>query len=162
MACRIGPLRRPHLAVDSLTVFAGSVDVEDTAHRMDPRQSPAVRLEIVRQRGIGPNIVPQPAPGFEGRQFGLYLGVRQRARAWDFNGLQKGWQANAKLVHDGEAGKLTLYFDYNDMVQPNEDATVFFQPTAGGGTATAAFPEWQGKPGHPSCSPAAPSPWPMA
>jgi hypothetical protein len=63
--------------------------------------------------------------------------VRQRARAWDFDGIQKGWQANAKFVHDGDAGKLTLYFDYNDMTQPNEDATVFFKPSAGG-TATAA------------------------
>ncbi|MFD1106312.1 TonB-dependent receptor [Sphingobium olei] len=63
-------------------------------------------------------------------------GVRQRARAWDFNGIQKGWQANAKFVHDDSTGKLTLYFDYNDMTQPNEDATVFFKPSAGG-TATA-------------------------
>ncbi len=62
-------------------------------------------------------------------------GARQRARAWDFNGIQKGWQANAKFVHDDAAGKLTLYFDYNDMTQPNEDATVFFKPSAGG-TAT--------------------------
>lgn len=63
-------------------------------------------------------------------------GVRQRARAWDFNGKQGGWQANAKLVHEGGFGKLTAYFDYNDMTQPNEDATVFFKPSAGG-TATA-------------------------
>lgn len=62
----------------------------------------------------------------------LYLsGVRQRARAWDFNGKQGGWQANAKFVHDDSAGKLTLYFDYNDFTQPNEDATVFFRPSPG-------------------------------
>ncbi len=66
----------------------------------------------------------------------LYLsGARQHARAWDFNGKQGGWQANAKFVHDDSTGKLTLYFDYNDMKQPNEDATVFFKPSAGG-TAT--------------------------
>jgi iron complex outermembrane recepter protein len=65
-----------------------------------------------------------------------YLSVaRQRAKAWDFNGFQGGWQANAKFVHDDSVGKLTLYFDYNDMTQPNEDATVFFKPSAGG-TAT--------------------------
>ena len=62
--------------------------------------------------------------------------ARQRARAWDFNGIQGGWQVNAKVVHDDSAGKLTAYFDYNDFTQPNEDATVFFQPSAGG-TATA-------------------------
>ncbi|WP_156370333.1 TonB-dependent receptor [Novosphingobium sp. Leaf2] len=71
-----------------------------------------------------------------GGNSGYISGVRQRARAWDFNGIQKGWQANAKFVHDDDAGKLTLYFDYNDMTQPNEDATVFFKPSAGG-TATA-------------------------
>lgn len=63
--------------------------------------------------------------------------ARQRARAWDFNGVQGGWQANAKLVHDGGFGKLTAYFDYNDFTQPNEDATVFFRPSPGR-TATAA------------------------
>ncbi len=51
-------------------------------------------------------------------------GVRQRARAWDFEGYQKGWQANAKLVHDDANGKLTAYFAYSDKAEPNEDATV--------------------------------------
>ncbi|PZO89791.1 MAG: TonB-dependent receptor [Sphingomonas sanxanigenens] len=61
--------------------------------------------------------------------------ARQHARAWDFKGNQGGYQVNAKFVHDDKIGKLTLYFDYNDMTQPNEDATVFFKPSAGG-TAT--------------------------
>ncbi|MBV1689443.1 TonB-dependent receptor plug domain-containing protein [Novosphingobium sp. G106] len=52
-------------------------------------------------------------------------GARQHARAWDFNGIQGGWQANAKFVHENDAVKATLFFDYNDMTQPNEDATVF-------------------------------------
>ena len=51
-------------------------------------------------------------------------GVRQRARAWDFEGYQKGWQGNAKLVHDDSNGKLTAYFAYSDKAEPNEDATV--------------------------------------
>ncbi len=63
--------------------------------------------------------------------------ARQHARAWDFNGYQGGWQANAKYVNESSVGKLTAYFDYNDMIQPNEDATTFFVPSAGG-TATAA------------------------
>ncbi len=55
----------------------------------------------------------------------LYLsGVRQDARAWDFNGKQGGYQANAKFVHDGAAGKLTVYLAYSDKTEPNEDATV--------------------------------------
>lgn len=73
---------------------------------------------------------------FGGNNTAYVSGVRQRARAWDFNGIQGGWQANAKFVHDDSIGKLTLYFDYNDMTQPNEDATTFFKPSAGG-TASA-------------------------
>lgn len=72
---------------------------------------------------------------FGGTNSAYISGARQRARAWDFNGIQGGWQANAKFVHDSGIGKITLYFDYNDMTQPNEDATVFFKPSAGN-TAT--------------------------
>lgn len=62
--------------------------------------------------------------------------ARQHARAWDFNGKQGGYQVNAKFVHEDGFGKLTAFFDWNDMTQPNEDATVFFKPSAGK-TATA-------------------------
>ncbi|WP_404338335.1 TonB-dependent receptor [Sphingomonas sp. MMS12-HWE2-04] len=72
---------------------------------------------------------------FGGTNSAYISAARQHARAWDFEGIQGGWQANAKFVHDSAIGKLTLYFDYNDMTQPNEDATVFFKPSAGG-TAT--------------------------
>lgn len=75
---------------------------------------------------------------FGGGNSGYISAARQRARAWDFDGIQGGWQANAKFVHDGKIGKLTFYFDYNDMTQPNEDATVFFKPSAGGTPATLA------------------------
>ena len=74
---------------------------------------------------------------FGGGNSAYVSAARQHARAWDFNGYQGGWQANAKFVNDSSVGKLTLYFDYNDFAQPNEDATVFFIPSAGG-TATAA------------------------
>lgn len=59
-------------------------------------------------------------------------GIYQNQRAWDFNGYQRGWQGNAKFVHDGSAGKLTLFLDYSDKKEPNEDATVFFVPSTGG------------------------------
>ncbi|MDB5726306.1 MAG: TonB-dependent receptor [Novosphingobium sp.] len=75
---------------------------------------------------------------FGGGNSGYISATRQRARAWDFDGIQSGWQANAKFVHDSDNGKLTLFFDYNDMKQPNEDATVFFKPSAGAAPATAA------------------------
>ncbi|WP_354329090.1 MULTISPECIES: TonB-dependent receptor plug domain-containing protein [unclassified Undibacterium] len=50
--------------------------------------------------------------------------MRQDAKAWDFNGKQGGNQLNAKFVHDTAPGKLTLYFNYNDKTEPNEDSTV--------------------------------------
>ena len=61
--------------------------------------------------------------------YAAYVAVaRQQAKAWDFNGRQGGWQANAKLIRDDSAGKLTLFFDYSDKIEPNEDATVFRIP----------------------------------
>ncbi|WP_206243790.1 TonB-dependent receptor [Novosphingobium terrae] len=67
----------------------------------------------------------------------LYIAAaRQRARAWDYDGIQGGWQANAKYVHDNAAGKLTVYFDYSDKSEPNEDATtIYVKPT----TAAQAY-----------------------
>lgn len=58
-------------------------------------------------------------------------GVRQRARAWDFAGIQGGWQANAKFVHEDSVGKLTGYFAFSDKIEPNEDATtIYVKPTS--------------------------------
>ena len=45
------------------------------------------------------------------------------ARAWDFDGHQRGNQANAKFVHEDDTGKLTVYADWQYKVEPNEDAT---------------------------------------
>ena len=66
----------------------------------------------------------------------LYVsGMRQDARAWDFDGHQKGYQANAKFVHDDATGKLTAYFAYSDKTEPNEDATSIVVRPATGTTA---------------------------
>lgn len=59
------------------------------------------------------------AGGFKG-----YLSyLRQDAKAWDFDGHQRGHQVNLKLVHEGEKGELTFYADWQMKVEPNEDAT---------------------------------------
>jgi outer membrane receptor protein involved in Fe transport len=66
----------------------------------------------------------------------LYVsGVRQKARAWDFNAKQGGYQANAKLVREDSHGKLTAYFAYSDKTEPNEDATSIVVRPATGTTA---------------------------
>lgn len=50
--------------------------------------------------------------------------LRQKARAWDFDAVQGGTQINAKLVDRNERGKLTVFFNYSDKTEPNEDSTV--------------------------------------
>jgi hypothetical protein len=62
----------------------------------------------------------------------LYLAAdRQRSRAWDFAGIQGGWQANGKFVHEDTTGKLTAFFDFSDKTEPNEDATtIYTNPTS--------------------------------
>jgi iron complex outermembrane receptor protein len=47
------------------------------------------------------------------------------ARAWDFDGHQRGDQVNLKFVHDDQVGKLTFFADWQYKVEPNEDATNF-------------------------------------
>jgi iron complex outermembrane recepter protein len=64
-------------------------------------------------------------------------GVRQDARAWDFNGHQKGTQANGKFAHEDGTGKFTAYFAYSDKIEPNEDATSIVGRNASGTTPAA-------------------------
>ena len=49
--------------------------------------------------------------------------LHQDAKAWDFAGHQKGDQVNFKYVRDAGKGRLTLYADWQDKTEPNEDAT---------------------------------------
>lgn len=51
--------------------------------------------------------------------------LRQDAKAWDFDGHQRGHQVNLKLVQDSDQGQLTFYADWQMKVEPNEDATAF-------------------------------------
>ena len=77
-----------------------------------------------------------------------YIAVaRQRARAWDFNGVQGGWQVNSKFVHDDSVGKLTAYFDYSQKTEPNEDATSFRIPAT---TAAQAYTPYTRPYGYPN------------
>jgi hypothetical protein len=54
----------------------------------------------------------------------LYISaLHHEAKAWDFNGRQSNDQANVKFVHAGDAGKLTVYADWSDKTEPNEDSS---------------------------------------
>jgi hypothetical protein len=50
--------------------------------------------------------------------------LHHEAKAWDFDGRQGGDQVNAKFINQSNAGKLTLFFNYSDKIEPNEDSTV--------------------------------------
>ena len=66
-------------------------------------------------------------------------GLHHDARAWDFNGHQRDDQVNLKLVSDGPRTKLTLFSDWDNKVEPNEDATNFGnQQTAAAASYTPA------------------------
>jgi iron complex outermembrane receptor protein len=50
--------------------------------------------------------------------------LHHEAKAWDFEGRQSNDQANAKFVHQGDAGKLTVFADWSDKTEPNEDSSL--------------------------------------
>jgi len=64
--------------------------------------------------------------------------VHQQARAWDFNGQQGGDQVNVKVIHEGDHGKLTLFGDYSQHTDPNEDS-ITLGPNTGNAPYTRPF-----------------------
>ena len=69
--------------------------------------------------------------GDMGQGTSFYFSVlRQRARAWDFDGKQGGWNGNFKLVHDDSQRRITAYAAYSDKTEPNEDATTIYKTPA--------------------------------
>ncbi len=51
--------------------------------------------------------------------------LHQDARAWDFDGHQRGDQVNFKFINEQAFGKFTVYFDWVNKVEPNEDSLNF-------------------------------------
>ena len=60
--------------------------------------------------------------------------LHQQAKAWDFDGRQGGDQVNAKFIHEGAYGRVTLFGDYSQHTNPNEDSI-----TLGPNTANAPY-----------------------
>nr|WP_294915053.1 TonB-dependent receptor [uncultured Neokomagataea sp.] len=60
--------------------------------------------------------------GHNNRAYISYL--RQDARAWDYHEHQRGQQVNLKFLHDGMSDRLTVYLDWLDKAEGNEDAVV--------------------------------------
>jgi outer membrane receptor for ferrienterochelin and colicin len=75
----------------------------------------------------------------------FYLsGLHHEAKAWDFNGRQSNDQVNAKFVHQGEAGKLTVFLDWSDKTEPNEDSTLHKAGTPSPYTRPFLYPDFTG------------------
>ncbi|MCE7796216.1 TonB-dependent receptor plug domain-containing protein [Sphingobium sufflavum] len=97
----------------------------------DPRKERSVQINhTAGSYGTARTFVRVDSGEFGSGNSGYVSVVRQRARAWDFNGRQGGWAANAKFVHDDSNGKLSAYFAYSDKQEPNEDATVVYKTPA--------------------------------
>jgi iron complex outermembrane recepter protein len=110
------------LGVASTSNLGGAIQT----YSSDPAQTLGVDL---RQTG-GSFAATRTFVRFDTGEFGTgnsaYLSyLHQDARAWDFDGHQRGNQVNLKFVHEDSGGKLTLFADYNYKVEPNEDATGF-------------------------------------
>jgi hypothetical protein len=75
----------------------------------------------------------------------FYLsGLHHEAKAWDFNGRQSNDQVNAKFVHQGDAGKLTVFVDWSDKTEPNEDSTLHKAGTPSPYTRPFLYPDFAG------------------
>ncbi|KGF79205.1 TonB-dependent receptor [Massilia sp. JS1662] len=71
-------------------------------------------------------------------------GLHHEAKAWDFNGRQSNDQFNAKFVHQGDAGKLTVFLDWSDKTEPNEDSTLHKAGTPSPYTRPFLYPDFAG------------------
>ncbi|MFC0166513.1 TonB-dependent receptor [Pseudoduganella danionis] len=99
---------------------------------------PARERNLAVQQTVGSYKTSRTFLRYDSGNFGngnsAYLSAtHHEQKAWDFNGRQGGNQVNAKFIHNDDAGKLTLFFNYSDKIEPNEDATVHsatekFQP----------------------------------
>lgn len=90
---------------------------------------PLTRFNVNVQQTVGSHNTSRTFIRVDTGEFGdgnsaYFSGLHHEARAWDFNGRQSNDQFNAKFVHDGSAGRLTLYAAYSDKTEPNEDSTV--------------------------------------
>lgn len=97
----------------------------------DPREQMGAQInQTVGSYGTSRTFVRLDSGVFGDGNSAYVSASRQRARAWDFNGRQGGWAANAKFVHDDSNGKLTAYFAYSDKTEPNEDSTTIYKNPA--------------------------------
>jgi outer membrane receptor protein involved in Fe transport len=109
------------LGTASASNLGGAID----AYSSDPAQSFGIRAnQTVGSYGTSRTFGRIDTGDIGGGNALSISGIRHRQRAWDFDGVQSGYQANVKFVHEDTTGKLTLYFAYSDKTEPNEDGTI--------------------------------------
>ncbi|WUR11957.1 TonB-dependent receptor plug domain-containing protein [[Empedobacter] haloabium] len=108
------------LATASTSNLGGTIETFSS----DPLASRNVAL----QQTVGSHQTSRTFLRYDTGKFGdsrAYISaLHHEAHAWDFEGRQGGNQVNAKFVNDHAAGKLTLFLNYSDKIEPNEDSTV--------------------------------------
>ncbi|QJE03269.1 TonB-dependent receptor plug domain-containing protein [Massilia forsythiae] len=90
---------------------------------------PAKRRNIGLQQTLGSHQATRSFVRFDSGDIGggnsfFLSGLHHEAKAWDFNGRQSNDQFNAKFVHQDNRGKLTLFADWSDKTEPNEDSSL--------------------------------------
>lgn len=119
------------LATASSSNLGGTIE----SYSSDPRPQTALSFA----QTVGSNAASRSFIRYDSGEFGAdnagaatgtdaqsyYLSfARQRAEAWDFEGEQGGEQFNAKWVRHFAHAKLSVYYNFSDKAEPNEDSIV--------------------------------------
>ncbi|RZL71562.1 MAG: TonB-dependent receptor, partial [Sphingomonas sp.] len=93
------------LGTASTSNLGGTIDTFSS----DPKKDLGVQVDQTLGSHSTSRLFARVDSGTFGNGNSFYIsGSRQKAKAWDFDGIQGGYQANAKFVHDDSNGKLTL------------------------------------------------------
>lgn len=108
---------------------------------------PLARRNVNLQQTVGSHKASRSFVRFDSGDLGsgnsFYLsGLHHEAKAWDFNGRQSNDQVNAKFVHQGEHGKLTIFADWSDKIEPNEDSSLHQAGLASPYTRPFLYPDF--------------------
>jgi hypothetical protein len=92
----------------------------------DPSQERNVNIqETLGSHNTTRTFIRYDTGTFGGNNSAYISALHHEAKAWDFDGRQSNDQVNAKFVHAGDAGRLTVFADWSDKTEPNEDTSVY-------------------------------------
>ncbi len=111
-------------------------------------RDPSKERNVNLQQTLGSHSASRTFIRYDTGTFGgnnsLYVSaLHHEAKAWDFDGRQSNDQVNVKFVHAGDAGKLTLFADWSDKTEPNEDSTGYAAGLASPYTRPFLYPDFK-------------------